>query len=133
MKKIFNLATVIKNKIKIRHTDELSLLLSVSVLTGLYNFETCIDIGLKYYEYSSDRYPIKVGKQGIQTLEQSKDTCSIIDICSEVCKIFDVEHNLKTSTKEFEEDFHQLYKMAIVTKHLVDFPTQLEPKYTLQK
>ncbi len=131
--KILNLPTVIKNKIKMRHTTDLSLLLSVSVMTGLYNIDTCIDVDLGYYEYSVSGYPVKLGKRGIDLLTTSKDTCKIIDICNQVCEIFDVEHNLKTSQHEFQEGFYHMYKMAVVTKHIKDFPTTSEPHFVLQK
>ena len=116
-----------------RHTNELSLLLSVSVMTGLYNFESCIDIGLDYYQHSTGMYPIKLGRRGVEVLENSKNTCEIIDICNNVCEIFDVNHNLKKSPKEFEESFAQMYKMAVVTKHLADFQVKSEPHLFMQK
>ncbi|MBR4270472.1 MAG: hypothetical protein IKQ31_02220 [Clostridia bacterium] len=133
MRNVFNLTTKIKNRIKIRHTKELSLLLSVSVLTGLYNINDCIDIGLKYYERAECGYPVKIGERGLEILIANKETCQIIDICNQVCEIFDVEHNLKNTTQEFEQSFYQMYQMAVVTKHLQDFPVKREPCIIMQK
>ena len=74
----------ISNYKRLKKATPLSKLLCVSVITGLYNYEVSMMVGLDYYQKSDGAYPITLGSKGRELLLKSKEVPKVLGICERV-------------------------------------------------
>ncbi len=91
----------------------LSKLLCVSVLTGLYNYELSLIVGLDYYQKSDGDYPITLGPKGRELLLKNKEVPRVLDICEKVTNCYQL-----SDESDFKNSFKEMHTIAVVMKYV---------------
>ena len=110
-----------ENSSRLASSDELSKLLCVSALSGVYNYNVSFEAGLSFYKKSSGKYPITLGEKGISLLLNDKETCKMLDICEKVKTLYSLQVGRKVK-KDFYEHFKQMHSLVVVVKYLKESP-----------
>ena len=103
----------ISNYKRLKKATPLSKLLCVSVITGLYNYEVSMMVGLDYYQKSDGAYPIKLGSKGRELLLKSKEVPKVLGICERV----ENQYHLNDKS-DFKDSFKEMHTIAVVMKYM---------------